>query len=419
MRWGYSGLLYLATPVLLGYLFRRGRQQEGYRQQLAERFGLRLPVVPAGGLWIHAASVGEVQAMSGIVRACQERYPGLPIIVSTTTPSGGEQVHRLFGEAVYRVVLPFDYPHATARFVDALQPRVALIAEMELWPNLFVTLRRRNVPTVLANARLSAQSARRYAWAPGLMRAVLSTPVKIAAQTAADADRLIQLGASSERLEVTGNLKFDVALPADSGAGGALRNQAGQRRPVWIAASTRAGEEEAVLAAFSLVRQRHPDTLLVLVPRHPDRFESVIALCQAQALSVARRSQSANDLAAAEVLIGDTMGELPTLYAMADIAFVGGSLVPLGGQNVLEPAALGLPVIVGPHTFNFTSAVDQLLACGGGLQVANADELARVVIRLFDDARDRAHRGSKARQLIDANRGAGEHLLRILAEILP
>ena len=251
------------------------------------------------------------------------------------------------------------------------------------------------------------------------MRAVLSTPLKIAAQTKADADRLIQLGARPACLEVTGNLKFDVAVPTDQAAGRALRDQVGQRRPVWIAASTRPGEEEAVLAAFGRIRERYPATCLVLVPRHPDRFESVVALCQAQGLTVARRSQPTEDLTAANVLIGDTMGELTTLYAAADMAFVGGSLVPLGGQNVLEPAALGLPVIVGPHTFNFTAVVQQLLACGGGVRVADADELAGAVTRWLDDERDRADRGAKARALIDANRGAGERLLGVLAEILP
>ncbi len=406
----YSLALYLATPLLLGYLAWRARREPDYRRGIARRFGLRMPVVPAGGVWIHAASVGEVQAVSGVVRSCRTRWPDRPIVISTMTPAGQAHVNRLFGHDVTAVLLPLDQPHAMARFVDALQPWRVIIMEMELWPNLFAVLRNRGIPVVLANARLSERSARRYRRLGGLVRGMLQVPQLIAAQTQADADRLIGLGAPAGRVEVLGNLKFDVATPADEAAGLALRDRIGRTRPVWIAASTREGEEPLVLDAFAAVRQHHPAALLILVPRHPDRFAAVAGLCHARDLPLALRSRD-DDPADAAVLLGDTMGELPLLYAAADVAFVGGSLVPLGGQNVLEPAALGLPVVVGPHTFNFAQVVEQLLANGGALRVADADALAAAVGRLLADPAERAERGRKAQALIRANRGAGERLL--------
>mgnify|MGYP000727499485 CR=1 FL=1 len=416
-RYLYSLVLYLATPVLLAYLLWRSRREPAYRRGVAERFGLQRPVAPRDAVWVHAASVGEVQAVSSLIRACQARWPDRPVVISTLTPAGHAHVTRLFGDTVQPVLLPFDQPHAMRRFLATLRPRVAVIMEMELWPNLFAAVRRRGIPLLLINARLSARSARRYRRLGRLVRDMLATPATIAAQTQADADRLIALGAPAARVQLTGNLKFDVAVPAPRGEVEGLPRAGAGRRPVWIAASTRDGEEPLVLKAFDRVRAEHADALLVLVPRHPDRFETVAALCRAQGLTLARRSRG-EDPAAANVLLGDTMGELSVLYSAADVAFVGGSLVPLGGQNVLEPAAMGLPVIVGPHTFNFSRVVDQLLECGGALRVTDAAALGTTVSRLLGDADERRDRGHRGQALIAANRGAGERVLTLLAAFL-
>ena len=414
----YSAATYLATPALLGYLAWRSRREPAYRQYMGERFGLRGPSAPRDALWIHAASVGEVQAMSALVRACQQRYPERPIVISTMTPSGADHVRRLFGTAVSAVLLPFDQPHAMRHFVRQLSPRLAVIMEMEWWPNLFGCLRADAVPVVMANARLSERSARRYRRLPGLMREMLGTPRVISAQTRADADRLIRLGAPGDRVVVDGNLKFDASGSMDRESARGLRHDIGSARPVWIAASTRGNEEPAVLDAFRMIQKDHPDLLLLLAPRHADRFDEVEHLCQARGLRLARRSRDSAGMADAEVLLADTLGELPWLYGAADVAFVGGSLVPLGGQNMLEPAAWGLPVVLGPHTFNFTEVVKQLTAAGAAESVSNAAELARTVSRLLSDPQERANGGGRAQSLVARHAGAGERLLSRLGPLL-
>ena len=415
MRHVYSVLMYLLTPLLLGYLTWRAWREPDYQAQWAQRFGLQAPDVPRDAIWVHAASMGEVQAAAVFIRQLRATYPDTPLVVTTMTPTGAAHVARLFGEGVHHAYLPFDYPHAAASFLRALRPRMAVIMEMELWPNLFAAVNRRGIPLLLVNARLSAASARGYRRVRRLMADVLACPTAIAAQTREHARRLIHLGAPPERVTVTGNLKFDMTVPASAREQGeALRGALGSERPVWVAASTRDGEEELVLQAYDEVRRHLPDVLLLLVPRHPDRFQRVAALCRDRGYSVVLRSSEAPCGPDVQILLGDTMGELYVFYAAADVAFVGGSLVPLGGQNVLEPAALGLPVIVGPHTFNFEQIVQQLVARRGLYQVADPHLLADAVIELLERPEQRADMGRRALGLMEANRGATERVMALV-----
>ena len=420
MRHLYSLLWYLVTPGLLLYLAWRAWREPPYREQWPQRFGVWPPRVPQGAIWLHAASMGEVQASAVFIRELRVAYPDVPLVVSTMTPTGAAHVQRLFGEGVHHAYLPFDYPHAAALFLRTLRPRLAVIVEMELWPNLFAAIRRRGIPLLLVNARLSAASARGYSRLRGLMAGVLACPDAIAAQSREHARRLIHLGAPAERMSVTGSLKFDVTVPASAREQGeALRAMLGTERPVWIAASTRDGEEERVLDAFEEVRRSIPDTLLLLVPRHPDRFSRVASLCRERGYVTVTRSGGDPCDPDTQILLGDTMGEMPVFYAAADVAFVGGSLVPLGGQNVLEPAALALPVVVGPHTFNFEQIVQQLVARGGACQVADHYHLADAVIELLERPERRAEMGRRAHALIEANRGATRQVLALVEEFMP
>ncbi|WP_297527474.1 lipid IV(A) 3-deoxy-D-manno-octulosonic acid transferase [Thiohalobacter sp.] len=411
MRRLYTLILYLALPLVFARLTWRSLRAPAYRQRWGERLG-RGPALPGRPLWIHAVSVGEVQAAEPIVRALLERHPELPVLITTTTPTGCERVRLLFGDRVRHRYLPYDLPGAVARFLDAVQPRLGLVMETEIWPNLFAATAARGIPVILANARLSARSARGYRRLAGLTRDTLRCLAGIAAQSQADADRFRALGASPDVLQVLGNTKFDVGFPAS------LREQAeglraawGRDRPVWVAGSTHEGEEEEILAAHRRLLQRHPDALLVLVPRHPERFDSVAERLQGGGWQVARRSAQAPVTRDTQVHLGDTMGELPLLYAAGDLAFVGGTLVPVGGHNPLEPAALGRPVLFGPHRFNSAEISRLLLEAGAAFEVQDADSLAERLRVLFSDVTERNAVGERGAEVVAANRGARDRLL--------
>ncbi len=420
MRLLYSLLTYLLAPLLPLYLLWRGIREPAYRRRWGERFGWLPADLPRDGIWVHAASVGEVQAASGFIRALKAAYPDRPLLVTTMTPTGGAQLERLFGDAVRHCYLPFDMPHAVWLFLRRVRPRLGLVVEMEFWPNLFHQLRRRRTPFMVVNARLSQQSAQAYRRFGRFMEGVLGCPSRIAAQGKDDALRLLELGAPGERVVVAGSLKFDQTVPASAREQGELLRQLlGASRPVWIAASTREGEEEQVLDAHAQVRQAVPDALLILVPRHPERFPRAEALCVERGYAAVRRSSGQACNADTDVYLGDTMGELPVLYAAADVAFVGGSLVPLGAHNVLEPAALGVPVLVGPHSFNFAQIVRQLVEAGACDQVADAGLLADAVTELLEDPERRSRMGRKGRELVEANRGASGRLMQEVKLLLP
>lgn len=417
LRQLYTALLYLVLPLALLRLYWRGRRDAGHRQRWRERLGL-FPPLPTGGLWLHAVSVGETRAALPLIHALLERYPELPLLVTTTTLTGSRQVRETLGTQVQHVYAPYDLPGMVARFLRNTQPRLAIIIETELWPNLLRQCARASIPVVIANARLSEHSARGYQRIHGLTVPMLRDITLIAAQAEADAERFRALGAP--QVHVTGNLKYDLTLPNDLLAQGQQwrRSILGENRPVWIAASTHAGEDESILDAFAALRIRWPELLLLLVPRHPERFDSVAALCQQRGFPIIRRSAQQPCTLDTAVFLGDSMGELLQFYAASDLAFVGGSLVANGGHNVLEPALLGLPVLFGPHMFNFTEASERLLAMEAAWQVANEAELAGVVERLLADAEQRQIAGQRGRSVVEQHRGALTMLLTCIEALL-
>lgn len=421
MRLLYLAALYLLAPVISLMLAARGLRDRSYWRNFRERFGFGSPASGAP-IWVHAVSVGEVQAASALVGALRARYPQTPLLVTTFTPTGSARARASLRDAAEVRYLPFDLPGSVRRFLDRTRPRLAVIMETELWPNLYRECRRRRIPLVIASARLSRRSTDRYRHLGALFRETVAGGVVIAAQGERDAERFRALGADAERTYVTGNLKFDFALPPDIAARGArLREQYAQGRPVWVAGSTHGGmEEEAVIAAHRRIGTAHPGALLVLAPRHPNRFAEVAAALERQGIAALRRSASSAESTpqGRDVLLLDTLGELLDFYAAADVAFVGGSLAPVGGHNLLEPAALGLPVLTGPHNSNGEDVARLLLECGAAQIVHNAEELAARVTELFSNPARRAEIGQRGRAAVERNRGALEKLLHLIEPLL-
>ncbi|ADE16528.1 Three-deoxy-D-manno-octulosonic-acid transferase domain protein [Nitrosococcus halophilus Nc 4] len=411
----YSLLFYLFTPLVVIRLLWRGYRAPAYLHRWRERFGFAPPLAGKAVIWVHAVSVGEVQASLPLVRALLDHYPHHTVLLTTMTPTGSAQVRKSLGEQVAHCYLPYDLADATARFLQRVQPQLGVILETELWPNLLRQCQRRRIPVILANARLSERSARGYSRLGAFSQDMLSDLAFIAAQGKADAERFIALGAPPERVQVTGNLKFELKLPSPLESQGALlRRQWGQSRPLWIAASTHEGEEEQILTAFKQVQQSYPSALLVLVPRHPERFGRVHHLCQRQGFITQLRSEQRACDPATEIFIGDTMGELPLFFAASDVAFLGGSLVPVGGHNPLEPAALKRPVILGPHMFNFYEISQRLLAAGAAIQVETIQELAQTVQHYLGNPQLRAKAGEAGQQVIAQNQGASSKILQLI-----
>jgi 3-deoxy-D-manno-octulosonic-acid transferase len=411
----YTLLIYCAVPFAFGGVLWRGLRDRSYWQGLSERFGWGRRLSPPA-LWLHAVSMGEVSAAAPLVRALRARYPEYSVVVTTATPTGRARATSLFGESVEVRFLPYDTPGAVARFMDRVQPRLAVIMETELWPNLYHQCARQGVPLVLASARLSAKSVARYQRLGSLARGIFSATSVVAAQTAVDAERFMAIGAPSARVTVAGNIKFDLEIGAGVlAAGRALRAQFGSTRPVWIAGSTHAGEETTVLAAHA---QLPADALLLLVPRHPDRFDAVAELLSQSGLKFTRRSGGTAPDGSVRVMLVDSMGELAALYAAADAAFVGGSLVPIGGHNLLEPAALGLPVLTGPFTANGKEIAQLLLAQGAALQVVDARGLADALGRLLADPAERRRMGAIGQHIVESNRGSVARLLGLIEPLV-
>ncbi|WP_426247809.1 lipid IV(A) 3-deoxy-D-manno-octulosonic acid transferase [Pseudomonas sp. TWR3-1-1] len=418
----YTLLFHLGLPLVAIRLWLRARKAPAYARRIGERFALNLPPMQPGGIWVHAVSVGESIAAAPMIRALLTRYPQLPITVTCMTPTGSERIQALFADEprIQHCYLPYDLPWAAARFLDRIKPKLGVIMETELWPNLIHQCAKRGIPVALANARLSARSAKGYARFARLTRPMLEAMSLIAVQTQTEAERFRQLGARPECVEVTGSIKFDLSIdPQLWVKARELREQwQAQERPVWIAASTHEGEDEIVLAAHRQLLAHYPNALLMLVPRHPERFNSVFELCQREGFVTVRRSQHTPVSAQTQVLLGDTMGELLFLYALADSAFVGGSLVPNGGHNVLEPAALGKPVLSGPHLFNFLEIAALLREAGALEEVDDAPGLAVAVQRLFELPQDAQRMAEAGLKVMQANQGALQRLLDGLARLL-
>ncbi|NKQ11192.1 lipid IV(A) 3-deoxy-D-manno-octulosonic acid transferase [Pseudomonas sp. SST3] len=416
----YTLLFHLALPVVMVRLLWRARRAPAYSKRIGERFAVGLPEFQPGGIWVHAVSVGESIAAAPMVGALRARYPQLPITVTCMTPTGSERIRALFGDTVQHCYLPYDLPWAVSRFLQRLQPKLAVVMETELWPNHIHQCARRGIPVALANARLSERSARGYARFARLTGPMLAELNLIAAQTEAEAARFRQLGARDAAVQVTGSIKFDLSIdPTLSRQAEALRQEwSATARPVWIGASTHTGEDEILLAAHRQLLVAHPDALLILVPRHPERFGSVFELCRKQGFTTVRRSLGEPPLAGTQVLLGDTMGELLFLFALADVAFVGGSLVPTGGHNLLEPAALGKPVLTGPHLFNFLDIAAQLRDAGALKEVGSAPELAAGIEVFWTDPASTEQARSAGYRVLKNNQGALGRLLEGLARLL-
>jgi len=417
LRIAYTILLYLLSPVILLRLAWRGLRSPAYLRRWPERFGFIEPPLGSRVIWLHAVSVGEVQAAQPVLRALLDRYPDYSLLVTTVTPTGSAHVLSAFGSEVAHVYAPYDLPGAVTRFFDRVRPCVAIVMETELWPNLFSACRRRSIPLLLLNARLSEKSMQGYRRVRTLVSQTLAAVTRIAAQGEADARRFVNLGADSARVVVTGNLKFEQRImPSLLERAQALRREWGAGRPVWIAASTHEGEDELVLDVFRQLRRQIKDCLLVLVPRHPERFEPVAELCRQRGLDTVLRSTREACTARTQVFIGDSMGELPLFYAASDVAFVGGSLVHHGGHNLLEPSALGIPVVTGPHVFNFTEICDLLLAARACRKVDSVSGLERAVREWLADAKARHQAGEQGRVVVEKNRGALASVLAMLDE---
>jgi 3-deoxy-D-manno-octulosonic-acid transferase len=385
----------------------RARKQRAYLRHWPERFGWYSAAPQPTLIWIHAVSVGETRACAPLIDALQARYPQHQILLTHMTPTGREAGYALFGSRVIQAYLPYDYPGAMRRFLNYFKPAFGLLMETELWPNVIATCQQRGTLLALINARLSARSARAYARVASLARDTLQALPLICAQTDADAERFAQLGA--RHITVTGNMKFDVAPPPNAGNQILkLRDLWGEQRTIVLLASTREGEEALILDALGIPP---PNQLLVIVPRHPQRFDAVAALLTARAIPFQRRSENAPTRADTQVILGDSMGEMFAYYSAADVAIIGGSLLPFGGQNLIEACAVGVPVILGPHTYNFAQAADDAVASGAALRVGDAYEALAHTKRLVQDSAIRKQMGAAAQRFATTHRGATERTL--------
>jgi len=397
----YSLVIYLATPLILLRLLWRARKQPEYLQNLGERWGFYRNPAPAKVIWVHAVSVGETRAAQPLIEALQAAWPDRRILLTGMTPTGRAAGHEVYGAQVIQAYLPYDYPGAVDRFFRHFSPDFGVLMETEIWPNLLAGAKAQGIPVILANARLSERSARGYGKLPALALPAFGALRAVAAQTPGDAARIGMLGAS--HVSVCGNLKFDVTPAPEKIALGRLWREAVGQRPVWLAASTREGEEELVVAAWRKLAV--PGALLVLVPRHPQRFGAVAELLAREGVDFFRRSDGLPERET-QVWLGDSMGEMAAYYTLADIAFIGGSLLPLGGQNLIEAAACGCPAVVGPHTFNFLQATADAIAAGAALRVDDADGLAAAISRALDDADELREMRAAALRFAAAHRGA-------------
>ena len=421
LRHLYSLSLYLLVPGALFRLFWLGRRDPDYRLGWAARFGFQqLPPAPQPLIWIHAVSVGEVKAASSLVHRLRISYPDRHILVTTITATGAAITRQLFGDKVMHLYLPYDLPHAISGFLNAIRPEILIVMETELWPNLYHQADERGIKIILVNARLSSRSFARYRKVRFFMREELQKISVIAAQTTDDGRRFEAIGADPARITVSGNIKFDVTPVHSIGQEGeAVRAWLSCQRPVWIAASTHEGEEHLVLDAHKRVLEHKSDCLLIIAPRHPERFKKVQNLVMDNGYNAVSRSMTTEVSKHIQVLILDSMGELPVFFAAADIAFVGGSLLPHGGHNVLEPAVAGIPVLTGRYTDNFREVTGMLEEAHALRRIADGNELATEVIKLLASAERRHVMGQAGKEVVERNRGSVDRVMELILAQLP
>lgn len=420
LRGLYSAALYLLVPVTVYHLIWRGFRQAEYLERWGERYAAyRSPPLGDGCIWVHAVSVGEVGAAAPLVNALLELRPDQRLLVTTITPTGSARVRALWGDRVEHVYLAYDLSGAVRRFLGHFRPRIALVLETELWPNLLFCCRDAGVPAYIVNARLSERSLRGYRVLRPLLARVLATLRRVVAQSAEDASRFGRLGAPEASLVVAGNLKYDIDIDVASLARAAseFRERIGGR-PVWIAASTHPPEEEAVLRMHAQVLERHPDALLLWAPRHPERFAPVLAQARAEGWEVGARQPDGLPGPQQQAFVINSIGELLAFYAAADVAFVGGSLCEIGGHNVLEPAALGVPAVVGPHTFNFAEPTRRLKSAEGLIQADDAGQVTAALLSLLENETRRQAMGQAARQEMQSLSGALARTLDLVGIML-
>lgn len=421
LRWVYSAVLFCLLPWIFVRMLVRSLRLPAYRQRWGERLG-KVPFPPLEEvLWIHAVSVGEALSTVPLIHRLRAEYK-TPILITTTTPTGSERVQAAFkdllGKQIYHCYMPYDLPWAWRAFFKAIKPKLLVLMETELWPNLLHACHKQQIPILIANGRLSPRSVQRYQWVGAFIRWCLRPICAIAAQSSLDARRFEDLGIAKKAIYETGNIKFDLQLPNYiQTAGMELRTELGKNRQVWVASSTHEGEENLILEAYQSLKPEFPELLLVLVPRHPDRFNRVANLCQEKGFQTVRRSQKQSCAPQTDVFLGDTMGELFLFYAAADCAFVGGSFMPIGGHNLLEPAALGLPIVTGPHLFNFIAISDMLKQAKGLTIVQNASALKDALAQLLTHKEMRHEQGQNAKKVVEENRGALDKLLKIISEL--
>ena len=407
-RYFYTALLWLLLPYIFFHLLWRARKQPQYLRHIDERFGFYKLKTDKPVLWLHTVSVGETRAAANLIQRLQLSYPKHQLLLTHTTPTGREASEQLYGDKVFRVYLPYDYPFAVKRFLRHFKPQVGVLLETEIWFNLIFQCQQNKTPLLLLNARLSEKSATNYARFPNLSKSGLSQLSAVTAQTEEDAARLVVLGAKN--VSVMGNLKYGIEPPADMlEKGKQLRLLFGINRPVFLAASTRTGEEELLIEAL---RQLNiPGLLTVIVPRHPQRFNEVAKLFAQHNIRFQRRSDKLGISPDTQIVLGDSMGEMFAYYAACDLAFIGGSLLPFGGQNLIEASAVGKPVLIGPHTYNFTQASLQATEHGAAIRIQNSDDLARSLQRLFEHPEILTSMGLAGKAFVSANQGATEKAL--------
>lgn len=413
-RFAYTTLLWLLLPYVFFHLWWRSRKQPEYFDHVAERFGRYNVKTDKPVIWLHTVSVGETRAAATLVRKLRARYPQHQILLSHTTPTGRAASEQLYGDDVMRIYLPYDYPFAVQRFLDHFKPEIGVLLETEIWFNLIHQCKTLAIPLLLLNARLSERSAAKYARFPHLTHAGLHDLHQISAQTDADAQRLAEL--CGRAVSTMGNLKFDIEPPIEMLNQGSLLRDLFGNRPVFLAASTREGEEALLLDAIQRITTK--DILTVIVPRHPQRFDEVAKLIEQRDIKMQRRSANIAIATDTQIVLGDSMGEMFAYYAACDIAFIGGSLLPFGAQNLIEACAVGKPVLIGPHTYNFAQATELAVANGAALQVSDVNQLVNELSSLLSDP-DRSVEMAKAGfEFVKENQGATSHALKHLGMAL-